>query len=73
MKGHHLATLADVDPLFRRPLTIAVLDAHHAPQRPAHDVPAWMHARGHRIVPVNPRLAGRSLWGESVRDPDEAT
>jgi predicted CoA-binding protein len=32
-----------------------------------------MHARGHRIVPVNPRLAGRSLWGESVRDPDEAT
>ncbi len=67
MKGRHLSTLADVDPLFRRPLTIAVLGAHHEPQRPAHYVPAWLHARGHRIVPVNPRLAGQTLWGQPVR------
>jgi hypothetical protein len=66
MAGSSLDTLRDVEPLLRRRLTVAVLGAHHEPQRPAHYVPAWLHARGHRILPVNPRLAGQTLFGESV-------
>ena len=67
MKGSSLDTLRDVEPLLRRRLTVAVLGAHHEPQRPAHYVPAWLHARGHRVLPVNPRLVGQTLFGEPVR------
>ncbi len=67
MAGTSLDTLRDVEPLLRRRLTVAVLGAHPQPQRPAHFVPAWLHARGHRILPVNPRFVGQSLFGEPVR------
>ena len=31
------------------------------PAEPAHYVPAYLHARGYRILPVNPKLTGRRL------------
>lgn len=46
--------------------TIAVLGAHDAPERPAFYVPDYLYARGYRILPVNPALVGRTLWGERV-------
>ena len=45
---------------------IAVLGAHHEPHRPAFYVPEYMHTQGARILPVNPLLVGRTLWGEPV-------
>ncbi len=46
--------------------TIAVLGAKAQPHEPAHYVPAYLAARGYRIIPVNPTLAGRSLFGVPV-------
>lgn len=46
---------------------IAVLGAHSDPDRPAHYVPDYLKRQGYRIIPVNPALAGRELWGETVR------
>jgi hypothetical protein len=47
--------------------TIAVLGAHPSPSRPASYVPAYLHGQGYRILPVNPRFVGETLWGEPVR------
>lgn len=52
---------------LRRARTIAVLGAHSDLSRPAGYVPEYLHSVGYRIVPVNPALAGQTLWGEIVR------
>lgn len=46
---------------------VAVLGAHSDPARAACYVPAYLAAHGYRVVPVNPRLVGQSLWNEPVR------
>jgi len=46
---------------------IAVLGAHDEPGRAAFYVPDYLHDEGYRVLPVNPLLAGRELWGEPVR------
>ena len=67
MTGQSLDTLRAVEPLLRRPLVVAVLGAHDEPHRPAHYVPAWLLQRGHRVLPVNPRLVGKVIFGQPVR------
>lgn len=47
--------------------TIAVLGAHPDPSRPAHYVPAYVHGRGVRVLPVNPAYVGETLFDEPVR------
>ena len=47
--------------------TIAVLGAHPTATRPASYVPAYLKSAGYRVIPVNPRFAGQSLFGETVR------
>jgi hypothetical protein len=46
--------------------TIAVLGVKAQAHEPAQYVPAYLAARGYRIVPVNPTLTGRSLFGLPV-------
>lgn len=46
--------------------TVAVLGAHHQPARAACYVPDYLAEQGYRVLPVNPRLAGRTLWGQTV-------
>ena len=53
--------------ILSRGRTVAVLGAHSDPSRPAHYVPAYLSGQGYRVLPVNPRLVGQSLWGEPVR------
>jgi predicted CoA-binding protein len=43
--------------------SIAVLGAHVEPARAACYVPDYLHAQGYVIHAVNPRFAGRPLWG----------
>jgi predicted CoA-binding protein len=62
-----LHTDAQLAHALRSARVVAVLGAHHEPQRPAFYVPEYLHEQGYRILPVNPQLAGRSLWGEPVR------
>jgi uncharacterized protein len=47
--------------IFRQAKTVAVLGAKADSAEPAYYVPAYLHARGYRIRPVNPRFAGRPL------------
>lgn len=46
--------------------TIALVGASDKPHRAAHGVMGFLQSRGYRVVPVNPRLAGKTLLGETV-------
>ncbi|MFO0758032.1 MAG: CoA-binding protein [Byssovorax sp.] len=62
-----LETEAQIIDTLKRAKTIAVLGAHHVPSRPAFYVPEYLHHQGYKILPVNPTLVGRTLFGEPVR------
>ncbi|MES2667025.1 MAG: CoA-binding protein [Pseudomonadota bacterium] len=47
--------------------SIAVVGWSPNPDRPSHRVAAWLHARGYRVIPVNPGQAGTVALGEVVR------
>ncbi len=46
--------------------TIALVGASANPARDSHEVMAFLQAKGHRVIPVNPGLAGQTLLGEKV-------
>lgn len=62
-----LTTDTEIAAVLRAARTIAVLGAHEQPMKPAFYVPEYLHEQGYRIVPVNPQLAGKTLWGQKVR------
>ena len=62
-----LTNAADRAAVLKKARVIAVLGAHHEPHRPAFYVPQYLHEHGYRIIPVNPELVGRELWGEPAR------
>ena len=57
------ATLRDILTSTR---TIAVVGASDKQNRPVHRVMEFLQSKGYRCIPVNPRLAGRELLGETV-------
>jgi uncharacterized protein len=71
-----LVNEADIVKVLKRSRVVAVLGAHREPHRAAFYVPEYLHGQGYRVLPVNPQLAGQTLWGEPVRarltDLDEA-
>lgn len=46
--------------------TIAMVGASPKTERPSHQVMAFLQSRGHRVIPVNPGVAGQSILGEKV-------
>jgi predicted CoA-binding protein len=46
--------------------TIAVVGASDKAQRASHGVMRFLQSCGYRCIPVNPRLAGQKLLGETV-------
>jgi predicted CoA-binding protein len=53
--------------LLARVRVIALVGASARPERPSHRVMQFLQARGYRVIPVNPGLAGQTLLGETVR------
>jgi hypothetical protein len=66
MRAHLIDDDAGLTRILREAKTVAVLGAKDGAREPAHYVPAYLQARGYRIIPVNPVLAGRSILGETV-------
>ena len=52
--------------LLQKTKTIAVVGASDKPDRAAYGVMKFLQAKGFRCIPVNPRLAGKTLLGEKV-------
>jgi predicted CoA-binding protein len=52
--------------ILREARSIAVLGAKADAAAPAYYVPAYLAARGYRVLPVNPTLTGRRVLGEPV-------
>lgn len=61
------AVFTDLRRVLSQARVIAVLGAHHEAHRAAFYVPEYMRQQGARILPVNPLLVGRTLWGVPVR------
>jgi uncharacterized protein len=71
-----LPPLAYDDGLLRRILqevkTIAMVGASTSEMRPSYFAMLYLQGKGYRVLPVNPRAAGRTLLGETVH-PDLAS
>ena len=50
--------------LLRSARVIAVVGYSDRPDRPSHSVSRYLRGQGYRVIPVNPRLAGRVVDGE---------
>ncbi len=66
MRHHLVDDDAGLTRILREARTVAVLGAKVGAAQPAFYVPAYLHARGYRILPVNPVLAGQTVFGETV-------
>lgn len=59
-------TDAEIETILRSSRTFAVVGASNDASRPSYGVMAYLQAKGYRILPVNPMLAGETLLGEPV-------
>ncbi|WP_339109368.1 CoA-binding protein [Thioclava sp. GXIMD4216] len=52
--------------IFATTKTIALVGYSAHPDRPSHMVARFLQAKGYRVIPVNPGLAGQTALGETV-------
>ncbi|WP_020407281.1 CoA-binding protein [Hahella ganghwensis] len=56
----------EIDNILALTHTIAVVGASEKPHRDSHRVMSFLQFKGYRVIPVNPRLTGQTLLGETV-------
>lgn len=47
--------------------TVAVVGINDEPEKAAYYVPEYLHEEGYRILGVNPKLVGKTIFGNPVR------
>ncbi|MEJ6398393.1 CoA-binding protein [Yoonia sp. 208BN28-4] len=52
--------------ILERTRTVAVVGVSANPVRPSYFVARYLGLKGYRVIPVNPGLAGQTLFGETV-------
>lgn len=57
---------SDLRRILETTRTVAVLGIHDDPSKAAYYVPQYLHRVGYRVLGVNPRFAGRRMFGELV-------
>lgn len=50
--------------ILRTTHTIALVGASDNPQRPAWHVMSWLLEQGYHVIPVSPKIAGKTLLGQ---------
>jgi predicted CoA-binding protein len=66
MINHDEYTDSYIKNILKRVKTIAMVGASDDEYRPAFGVMRFLQRKGYRVIPVNPRLAGKELMGETV-------
>ena len=57
---------AALSAILKRVKVVAVVGVSANPVRPSYFVARYLQLRGYRVIPVNPGLAGQTLFGETV-------
>lgn len=66
MSGFRNPSDTEIAALLNGAKTIALVGASANPARDSHGVMAFLQRKGHRVIPVNPGLEGKTLLGERV-------
>src|SRR3546814_6403980 len=68
LRRPHMPLIQDEDiaQLLRETDTIAMIGISDNPTRPSYGVMAFLQEQGHRVIPVNPQIAGEHVHGEFV-------
>jgi predicted CoA-binding protein len=56
----------EIEEILRNTKVIALVGASNNPARDSNSVMRFLQAKGYRVIPVNPGLAGQTLNGEKV-------
>jgi len=63
---YHEPTRAECLAILSAVKTIAMVGASDNPDRPSNGVMHFLQTKGYKVYPINPSLAGQTLWGEKV-------
>lgn len=55
---------ADIESILKNTHTIALVGASDKPDRPSYRVMAYLLEQGYEVIPVSPKVAGKTLLGQ---------